>query len=302
MGDEDRGWVPSKVLVGYDGSDGAKDAVALAKVLCGVTGASVLLVNVLPAGPLPVAYQLLGYAEAPAWKGFFRAAEDQLTGVEVAHRTYLGGSPAEVLNDLAETEEIDLVVVGSPHRGAVGRVVLGSVAEALLHGAAVAVVAAPRGYAERPHDGFARILVGYDGGKEAAEALKRAEALAVREGRELHLLTVSTLASAAPGAFAGTVPPSLPDAGEVVTEGLALVGDEADVHGRALHGEPARELAQWCDPEDLLVVGSRSYGPIARTLLGSVSSALIHTAPCPVLVIPRPRHHARLGAAAATAS
>lgn len=301
MGDEDRGWEPRRVLIGYDGSDGAKDAVALAKVLCG-PGASVLLVNVLPAGPLPVAYQLLGYEEAPAWKRFFREAEDVLAGIEVAHRTYIGGSPAEVLNDIAETEEIDLVVVGSPHRGAVGRVVLGSVAEALLHGASVAVVAAPRGYADRPHDGFARVLAAYDGGEEAAEALKRAEALAVRDGRELHVLTVSTLATAAPGAFAGTVPPSLPDAAEVVTKGLGLVGDEVDVHGRALHGDPVRELTLWCGPEDLLVVGSRSYGPVARTLLGSVSSALIHTAPCPVLVIPRPRHHTRVGAAAATAS
>lgn len=301
MGDEDRGWEPRRVLIGYDGSDGAKDAVALAKVLCG-PGANVLLVNVLPAGPLPVAYQLLGYEEAPAWKGFFREAEDALAGIEVAHRTYLGGSPAEVLNDIAETEEIDLVVVGSPHRGAVGRVVLGSVAEALLHGASVAVVAAPRGYADRPHDGFARVLIGYDGGAEAAEALKRAEALAVRDDRELHVLTVSTLATAAPGAFGGTVPPSLPDASEVVTKGLGLVGDEVDVHGRALHGNPVRELTEWCGPEDLLVVGSRSYGPVARTLLGSVSSALIHTAPCPVLVIPRPRHHSRVAAAAATAS
>ncbi|MBN9624174.1 MAG: universal stress protein [Actinobacteria bacterium] len=291
MGDEDTGWAPRRVLVGYDGSDGAKDAVALAKVLCARGDASVLLVNVLPAGPLPVAYRLLGYEEAPAWKGFFREAEDALAGLEVAHRTYLGGSPAEVLNDLAETEELDLVVVGSPHRGALGRVVLGSVAEALLHGASVAVVVAPRGYASHPHDGFARILAGYDGGEEAAVALGRAESLAIRDGRELHLLTVSTPATAAPGAFAGTVPPSLPDAGEVVTKGVKRLGDEVAVHGHALHGDPARELAEWSDPEDLLVVGSRSYGPIARTLLGSVSSSLIHSAPCPVLVIPRPHHH-----------
>jgi len=50
-----------------------------------------------------------------------------------------------------------------------------------------------------------------------------------------------------------------------------------------------------CGPDDLLMVGSRSYGPFARTLLGSVSSTLIHTAPCPVLVVPRP-HHAKVPA------
>ncbi|HTT94286.1 MAG TPA: universal stress protein [Solirubrobacterales bacterium] len=279
MGSDDRGWEPRKVLVGYDGSDGSKDAVALARVLCAGTRASVLLVNVLPAGTLPVAYRLLGYEEAPAWRGFFRGAEEELGGIEADHRTYIGGSPAEVLNDLAETEDVDLVVVGSPHRGAVGRAVLGSVAEALLHGASVAVVAAPRGYSARPHDGFARILAGYDGGGEAGEALRRAAALAGHTGRELHVLTVATLPSAVPGAFGGTIPASLPDATEVVTKGVELLGADVETRGEALHGDPAHELAAWCNPDDLLVVGSRSYGPLARTLLGSVSSTLIRTAP-----------------------
>ncbi len=36
------------------------------------------------------------------------------------------------------------------------------------------------------------------------------------------------------------------------------------------------------------VAGSRGYGPVARVLLGSVSTQLIHKAPCPVLVVPRP--------------
>jgi nucleotide-binding universal stress UspA family protein len=38
---------------------------------------------------------------------------------------------------------------------------------------------------------------------------------------------------------------------------------------------------------DLLVVGSRGYGPAMRTMLGSVAAELIARAPCPVLVYPR---------------
>ncbi|MBN9622101.1 MAG: universal stress protein, partial [Actinobacteria bacterium] len=80
---------------------------------------------------------------------------------------------------------------------------------------------------------------------------------------------------------------------EVVVRGVKAVEDDVDVRGLALEGAAARELAGYCGPADLLMVGSRSYGPLARTLLGSVSSALIHEAPCPVLVVPRPHHVAK---------
>ncbi|MFT3863341.1 MAG: universal stress protein [Solirubrobacterales bacterium] len=289
MSSRDKDWEPRRVLVGFDDSDGGADAIRLARTLCAGTGAEVLLVNVLPyPGPWPVAYRLLGYDEAPAWKTFFRGAEEELTGLHVAHRTYVGGSPAKVLNNVAEAEDVDLVVVGSPHRGAIGRALIGSVAEGLLHGASVAVIAAPRGYRERVHDGFGRVVVGYDGSAEAEVALARGAAVAAREGVELHVLSVTTPPIVAPGPFAGPLPSTLPDASEVVARAVREVEGEVDVRGQALEGGAAPEIAAYCDPDDLLLVGSRSYGPLARTLLGSVSSALIHTAPCPVLVVPRP--------------
>jgi nucleotide-binding universal stress UspA family protein len=290
MASNDTNWQPRRVLVGYDDSEGAQDAVRLARTLC-ASDAEVLLVNVLPyPGPLPVAYRLLGYDEAPAWKTFFKDAEDELAGLTVAHRSYVGGSPAKVLNDIAESEDIDLVVVGSPHRGAIGRTFVGSVAEGLLHGASVAVIAAPRGYRERVHDGFARVVVGYDGSTEADVALHRGEAIARREDIELHVVSVTTPPVVVPGPFAGVAPSALPDALEVCERGVKRVDPAVDVRGEALDGPAAVQLAAYGGPDDLLVLGSRSYGPIARTLLGSVSSALIHTAPCPVLVVPRPQH------------
>lgn len=291
MDTDDKDWKPRRVLVGFDDGEGAKDAVRLARTLCAGSDPDVLLVDVLPyPGALPVAYQLLGYAESPAWKGFFEEAEATLAGFAVEHRTYVGSSPAKVLNDVAEEERFDLLVIGSPHRGAIGRAFVGSVAERLLHGASVAVVAAPRGYRERVHDGFARIVVGFDGSAEARVALRRGAAIARREGRELHVLSVTTPPAVAPGPFAGPLPSNLPDAHDVVTRGVEAVGADVDVRGLVLNGSAAPELADYCGPDDLLMVGSRSYGPLARTLLGSVSSALIHRAPCPVLVVPRPHH------------
>jgi nucleotide-binding universal stress UspA family protein len=263
--------------------------VALARTLCGATEAGFLLVNVLPfPGPPPVAGELLGYQEASEWKVFFAEAEKKLAGHQVGHQVYVGGSAGKILNDIAETEPIDLVIVGSPHRGPVGRVILGSVAEGLLHGASVAVIAAPRGYRDRVHDGFARIVVGYDGSTEANVALQHGAAIAAREDLPLHIVSVTTPPTAAPGPFAGPIPSTFPDASAVVVRGLKAIDPEIEAHGRALQGAAAPELARFCDPDDLLLVGSRSYGPLGRTLLGSVSSTLIHEAPCPVLVVPRP--------------
>jgi nucleotide-binding universal stress UspA family protein len=93
---------------------------------------------------------------------------------------------------------------------------------------------------------------------------------------------------AAPGPFAGPIPSTLPDAPAVLVRGIKSIDSEIEAHGKALQGAAAIELASYCGPDDLLLVGSRSYGPLGRTLLGSVSSTLIHEAPCPVLVVPRP--------------
>ena len=52
-------------------------------------------------------------------------------------------------------------------------------------------------------------------------------------------------------------------------------------------GDAARELVERSSGLDLLVVGSRGYGPVRHALLGSVTSELMRTAACPVLVVPR---------------
>ena len=58
--------------------------------------------------------------------------------------------------------------------------------------------------------------------------------------------------------------------------------------GTLLHGDPAAALADEAEKGvDLMVLGSRGYGPIGRVLAGGVSLALVRTAPCPLLVIPR---------------
>ena len=66
---------------------------------------------------------------------------------------------------------------------------------------------------------------------------------------------------------------------------LAELGDIAT--GDLPVGDPAHELAGAAHGLDLLVTGSRGYGPIRRLMLGSTSTKLVHEAPCPVLVLTR---------------
>jgi nucleotide-binding universal stress UspA family protein len=277
-----------RLLVGYDGSDGGRDALELARVLGAAEGAEAIVASVIPYGPLPVGFAELEDDAAAAARPLLDEARERLAGFEVETRAFGGGSPAWVLTDLAECHEADLIVVGSPHRGAIGRTLIGSVAEGVLHGAPCAVAVAPRGYAGVGHGPLALIGVAYDGTPEAKAALERARDLAQETGAAVRVLTVVAPPVALPG-VAGYVPvePPAPDA--VLAEGVRELGGEIAAEGRKLDGPPATTLASACeDGIDLLLAGSRGYGPVLRAMLGSVTSRLIAEAPCPVLVVPRP--------------
>lgn len=277
-----------RLLVGYDGSDGGRDALELARVIGEAEGASAMVVSVIPYGPLPIRFAELQDDAAAAAEPLLDEARERLRGLDVETRSFGGGSPAWVMTDLAERHEVDLIVVGSPHRGPVGRTLVGSVAEGVLHGAPCAVAVAPRGYAGAGHGPFALIGVAYDGTPEAKVALARAGALAREIGAAVRVLTVVAPPVALPG-VAGYVPVEPPEPDDVLERGIEALGAGVAAEGRKLDGPPATTLAEACeDGIDLLVAGSRGYGPMLRVLLGSVSSRLIAEAPCPVMVVPRP--------------
>jgi nucleotide-binding universal stress UspA family protein len=277
-----------RLMVGFDGSDGGRDALELTRALTTGGEASVLVVTVVPYGPLPIDFRELDGDTAAAAESLFEEARQRLAGLEVKTRGFSGGSPAGVMTDLAETEEVGSIVLGSPHRGGLGRALIGSVAENLLHGSPCAVVVAPRGYADTRHEPFRKIAVAYDGTPEGTTALRRAEAIAAETRAVIQILTVVAPPVAMPGGV-GYTPMDPPDPDRILTEAINSVDDRLAAQGRRLDGPPAAMLAKACEDDvDLLVVGSRRYGPVMRVLLGSVSTQLVRMAPCPVLVVPRP--------------
>jgi len=85
---------------------------------------------------------------------------------------------------------------------------------------------------------------------------------------------------------------------EVLDLGLDRVPEGLTVEDRLINGEAAEAIVEASQGLDLLLLGSRGYGPVRRTLLGSVATAVTNSAECPVLVVPRAAGMDPLGLAA----
>jgi nucleotide-binding universal stress UspA family protein len=178
-----------------------------------------------------------------------------------------------------------------------------------LHGARCPVVVAPRDHAERGTE-LQTIGVGFDDSPEARAAVELARALAVAGSASLKVIRV--LQPSAPGGSAFAYRPDWAEreqerrneAQEQLDIVLAELGEIAT--GEVVIGDPATELAYAGNDLDLLVTGSRGYGPARRLMLGSTSTRLVREAPCPVLVLTRgadaETEHDATNAARATAT
>ena len=74
---------------------------------------------------------------------------------------------------------------------------------------------------------------------------------------------------------------------EGLDEAVAALPAEVRAETVFMAGTPGPELAAQTEGVDLMVVGSRGYGPRAAVLLGGVTHTVIRKAHCPVIVLPR---------------
>jgi nucleotide-binding universal stress UspA family protein len=281
-----------KTVVGVDDRQGGRDALALAAMLTAVTGGELVAVRAYPYEARPSRAPVGGFEEdmrADATAELDRTvAESGLT----ARRIVFGDtSPARALHRVAEEEQADLLAVGSTHRGQMGRVLVGGVTAGVLHHAPCPVAVAPLGYAERAAKP-ATIGVGFDGGDEAQDALRVAGELAKACGAQVRVLSaVATLVTAtSPATYEGAwFGEAREDAEDHVERALATLADMGvEASGEGVVGLAVDELSELSKELDLIVVGSRGWGPVRRLLLGSTSERLVREAACPVIAVPRP--------------
>jgi nucleotide-binding universal stress UspA family protein len=291
-----RGHIVNEVLIGVDGSEDSRSALQWGAGIAERLGASI---HVMRAWQYPSdAILSIGRLELPPpdkaaarIEAELRVLLEETLGQRAEQATVevARGPAAGVLLHAAESHP-RMVVVGSRGLGGFKGLMLGSVGRQLAEHVTCPVTVVRPGAPAAPFR-LETIVTAHDGSPNASHAMDVAAAIATQLGAQL------VVASAAP-----------PAAGE----------RRGGVESRTNLSERREQLETWCAPlrdagvehhiavvegdartalldvvrdryADLLVVGSRGRGPVAKLLLGSVASSLAQHSEQPVMIVPQPR-------------
>lgn len=132
------------------------------------------------------------------------------------------------------------------------------------------------------------VVVGYDGSEESRRALERAVAIG-SSGGKVTVVTAVSIGAHTGGRGMGALNEDELAAARSSLEAakVQLQAQGIDAHAIEGEGEPADVITEAAREvgADLVVVGTRGLGAAKRLVLGSVSSKVVHDAPCDVLVV-----------------
>ncbi len=210
------------------------------------------------------------------------------------------GTPAWVLIDAADNLKVDLIVVGSQGRSALGRLFLGSVSKRIVTDARCSVRVA-RANTQNGSDSPPRIIIGVDGSPAAEEAIHAVGQRLWQDGTEVKLLTVND--AVPPTSVSVRLPRTsamiynyvkiretrVSEMLEWATEELSHINLKTSILREK--GDPKNillaEAEKW--NADSIFVGTRDFkNAFERFRLGSVSSAIVNKAQCSVEIVRPP--------------
>ena len=194
------------------------------------------------------------------------------------------GSPAEVIVSIAEEQKADLIVMGARGLGPIKERLLGSVSHRILTLAHCATL-----IVNGPVKAMKQILLPLQGPSDTESAIRFLQLKPFHDAVEVTLLTVLPSTEppwpgdAAAAAASAEILEKQADYIEGVAERLRAIGYQA--HGAAVNGSPATMILQQAATlrSDLILMGTSGRQGITRFVLGSVSHAVLHQMPCPVL-------------------
>ncbi|GGM77229.1 universal stress protein [Dactylosporangium sucinum] len=281
-----------RIVVGYDGSVEARDAVDWAADEAARTGAPLRIVYAYQlAWPAAAMYgQVTEVLATEAEERGDHTVRDIVEHVRRRRPTVevtgsaVHAEPAPLL--LGQAAGTRLLVVGNRGGGGMTNLLLGSISQQVATHARtpVAVVRGRAGTTDGP------VVVGVDGSGSTDAALALAFEAAVARGAEV--IAVRAYSPPSPA----VVPLSAVEADERAALEASLAGWAEKYPGTRLTallavGRAARVLVGMSHTAQLVVVGSRGHGGFTGLLLGSVGQQLMHHAECPILIAHRPDDH-----------
>lgn len=283
------------LIVGYDGGSTGRDALHFGVRWAMASGDRLVVVTVHPGAADP------GIQRVDAeWAAYER---EQAQAVLEEAKTLLPGSvDAEFVRVDASSSSAGLyrlvegggtmLVLGARKARGLRRTYPGTTAERMLHGASIPVTVVPSDYAKQPLEPLRRVVVAFVDTPDGHAAVETAARIAKHLSGELTVLTVvpDTRVSPAMGEPHRFATDQDADYRTALDAAVASVDAGVTVTGRLMQGPVIEALVDIEPAEaDLLLLGSRGYGPLASVLLGGVSSRVVRHARVPLGVVPRPQ-------------
>jgi len=289
-----RGSVYDRILLPYDGSEGAAGVLHHAGEIAHWADATVQVLHVADTARDSVTVvggETIDVLVREGERTVDEAAET-LTTLGVTHDTeVVQGNPAPAIAEYAAAHDHDLVVLPTHGREGVSRYLLGSVSEKVVRLSSVPVLTARMQPDETLVFPYERVLVPTDGSDAAANATEHVLELAAALDATVHALSVVDDADLGPD-VRSTVGEAderaASDAVETVVSAAERRG--VDAVGHVEHGAPVETILEFVETNDVHAVGMGTTGRRGtdRILLGSVAEETVRSAPVPVMTVADP--------------